>query len=162
MNLCVCSFSVESLFRETVIHIFQTVFQIIFPLVLTRHLHFCSQMPMDFNKHSLQYPPSLCFIFHWSISWVMVDVRKEKIRNSNVSSYSPNTVCTFMCGLLLVRCNALLLFIFIAKTAVKTRDDSCSKETELRWHSDVYTSLLFIALTVSLEFLSITETFNYD
>lgn len=73
----VCSFSVESLFRDTVIHIFQTIFQIIFPflfllffpfLALTRLLHFCSQMPVGCKKHSLQYPLSLCFIFPWPIS----------------------------------------------------------------------------------------------
>lgn len=46
MNLHECALSLlrESLFRETVLHIFQTIFQIIFPSVLTRHLHFCSQM----------------------------------------------------------------------------------------------------------------------
>lgn len=106
-SLWVCSFSVESLFRETVKHIFQTIFQIIFPSVLTRNLHFCSKMSMSFKKHSLQYPLSLCLLFPWPISWLMVCVvQRGKIRNSLVSSYSPNTVCTFMCGLLLVRYNA--------------------------------------------------------
>lgn len=58
--------------------------------------------------------------------------KEKKIRNSLVASYSANTVCTFLCALLLVRCNAQLLSVFIAETAVKTRDDSYSKETELR------------------------------
>lgn len=75
----VCSSPVESLLMETVIHILQTIFQIIFPSVLPRHFHLCSQMPMGFKKHSLQYPLSLCFIFPWPISWVMVYVvQREK------------------------------------------------------------------------------------
>lgn len=65
-----CFFAGESLCRERVIHIFQPMFQTMFHSILSRLLHFWSQMPVGCKKHSLQYPLNLCFVFPWPISWV--------------------------------------------------------------------------------------------
>lgn len=93
----VCCLSVESLFRETVIHIFQTIFQIIFPSVLTRLLNFCSQVPVGCKKHSLQYPLSLCFIFPWPLSWVMVCVVQREKNQEFTCCKLHTKYCVLLC-----------------------------------------------------------------
>lgn len=114
-----------------------------------------SKIQKAISSHSLCSLPPL---FSTHFGWV-----KEKLGSKEfVSRPGSNTVCVFTCGRPLVRSNTWLFFIFIAGIVDKTRDDRCSEETEFKWHQDVYTSLLFIDLTASMEFLSIVQAFNYQ
>lgn len=133
----VCPFPGESLCRGTAIHIFQTMFHVMFPSVLPRLLWFWWQTPMGCQKCSLQYPLNLCFVFPWPISWVnsLFQSKRNCFREEKGINLL-QAIHQILFALLQVGCLSgvipnFYLFLLL-KLLKKTRDDSCSKESDFR------------------------------